>query len=212
MLLENVKPTRSELLNLKKKVILAERGYNLLKRKRDGLIIELRKMLKDVRETRKGLVEKIKEGEKLIKEIQLIEGEFAIKTAAFYIRQSPFLKVVTKNLMGVKVPEIEFELKRIEDEEYNKMVLTLSHDMVKAIMLYEEIIKIIVETVEIETALRNLLREIESTKRRVNALENIVIPRLKEQIAWVKMRLDEAERENIFLLKTVKKKKATEGI
>ncbi len=209
--MENVKPTRSELLNLKRRVVLAERGYNLLKRKRDGLIIELRKMLKNVRETRKGLVEKIKEGEQLIKEIQLLEGEFAIKTSAFYLRQSPFLKVITKNLMGVKVPEIEFELKRIEDEEYKKMVLTLSHDMVKAIMLYEEIIKRIVETVEIETALRNLLKEIESTKRRVNALENIVIPRLKEQIAWVKMMLDEAERENIFRLKTVKKKKASEG-
>ena len=209
--MENVKPTRSELLNLKRKVVLAERGYNLLKRKRDGLIIELRKMLKNVRETRKGLVERIKEGEQLIKEIQLLEGEFAIKTSAFYLRQSPFLKVITKNLMGVKVPELEFELKRIEDEEYNKMVLTLSHDMVKAIMLYEDIIKRIVETVEIETALRNLLKEIESTKRRVNALENIVIPRLKEQIAWVKMMLDEAERENIFRLKTVKKKKASEG-
>ncbi len=209
--MENVKPTRSELLNLKRKVVLAERGYNLLKRKRDGLIIELRKMLKNVRETRKGLVERIKEGEQLIKEIQLLEGEFAIKTSAFYLRQSPFLKVITKNLMGVKVPELEFELKRIEDEEYNKMVLTLSHDMIKAIMLYEDIIKRIVETVEIETALRNLLKEIESTKRRVNALENIVIPRLKEQIAWVKMMLDEAERENIFRLKTVKKKKASEG-
>ncbi|NPA38211.1 MAG: V-type ATP synthase subunit D [Candidatus Nanohaloarchaeota archaeon] len=210
--MENVKPTRSELLNLKRRVVLAERGHSLLKRKRDGLIIELRKMLKDVKETRKELVAKIKEGEHLIKEIQIMEGDFALKSTAFYLRQKHFIEVVTKNLMGVKVPKIEFEMKSLEEEDRTKMLLTLSHDMVKAVMLYYDIIKAIIETAEVEISLRNLLKEIESTKRRVNALENIVIPRLRSQMAWVKMMLDEAERENIFRLKTVKKKKASEQV
>ena len=205
-----VKPTRSEYLNLKKKIALAKKGHSLLKKKRDGLIIELRKKLRDAKSVRKEMIEKIKEAEKYIEEAQVLEGEFALKYTSLYLKQKPVIELKTKNLMGVSVPQIDYSHEKVKEEEYKKIILTLPHYISKSVMIYEEILKEIINTVELEVTLRNLLKEIESTKRRVNALEYIVLPKLESQISWVKMMLDEAERENTFRLKTVKKKIARE--
>ena len=210
-MIEDVKPTRSELLKLKKKIKLAENGHKLLKKKRDGLIMELRKIIKEVGSLRKEIIQDIIEGEKYLREVEIYEGYHSIKSASLFLKDVPQIEIIVKNLMGVKVPKIEKRIIKKGEEERAKIMLTLTPNMINAIKKYEDSIEKIITTAEIEITLRNLLMEIEKTKRRVNALEYIVIPKLKAQMQWIKLMLDEAERQNTFRLKIIKKKNEGKG-
>ncbi len=202
--MKDIKPTRMELLNLKRKLKLAVNGHKLLKKKRDGLILELRNMLKDVRDVKKQLVEKLIKANKLVFEIELEESADEIDLVGEVLARENHVDVLVKNVMGVKMPKVEVKVER--KIKGKAVLLPFSSKMIEAVNLYEEIFVDILKAAEIEISIRNLLEEIEKTKRRVNALENKVIPDLQESIAWVKMMLDEMERENVIRLKRIKGK------
>ncbi len=203
--MKDIKPTRMELLNLKRKLKLAVNGHKLLKKKRDGLILELRNMLKDVRDVKKQLVEKLVKANQLVFEIELEESADEINLVGEVLARENYVDVLVKNVMGVKMPKVEVKVERkVKGKE---VLLPFSYKMIEAVNLYEEIFVDILKAAEIEISIRNLLEEIEKTKRRVNALENKVIPDLQESIAWVKMMLDEMERENVIRLKRIKGKR-----
>ncbi len=203
--MKDIKPTRMELLNLKRKLKLAVNGHKLLKKKRDGLILELRNMLKDVRDVKKQLVEKLIKANKLVFEIELEESADEIDLVGEVLARENHVDVLVKNVMGVKMPKVEVKVER--KIKGKAVLLPFSSKMIEAVNLYEEIFVDILKAAEIEISIRNLLEEIEKTKRRVNALENKVIPDLQESIAWVKMMLDEMERENVIRLKRIKGKR-----
>ena len=202
---QDIKPTRSELLKLKKQIKLAKSGYSLLKKKRDGLILEFFEILKKARTLRQELVDEYKIALEKINIARTLEGDLKVKSIAMAIKDIPDIKLATKNIMGVKVPKIESsEIKKAFLERgygiYNSSAID------ETASAYEKVVEKIILAAEVETSMRKLLNEIEKTKRRVNALEFVVIPNLDKIRAFIQLRLEEIERENIFRMKRIKAK------
>ena len=204
----NVKPTRSELLLLKKKIKLARTGYNLLKKKRDGLILEFFNILKQAKDVRKELVSSYAAALQKINIARAIDGDLAIRSISLALKSLPVVEVATKNIMGVKVPKIGFpEFKKsIFERGYGITSATSKID--EAAMAYEIVVEKVVAAAEVELTLKKLLKEIERTKRKVNAIELLTIPRLEQAAKYIRLRLEEMERENFSRLKRMKTIKA----
>lgn len=208
MALRDVKPTRSELINIKRKIKLSERGYNILKMKRDGLILEFFKVLKEAKDTRGEMLRKYRHAQEMIALANTVEGTIGVKAAAFSVKEKPEITLRSKNIMGVVVPEIEASKVRKNLAERGYGVLGSRAVIDETAEAYEELVEAIIESAEVETKMKRLLDEIDRTKRRVNALEFKVIPELKEGAAFIKMRLDEMERDELSRLKRIKAKSA----
>ena len=110
---ENIKPTRSELMELKKRIKLAKDGYNLLKKKRDGLILDFFEILKKVKNLRSEITEDYKQAIEKMNMARIIESDLKIKSIALAVAQIPEIEVGRKNIMGVVVPSIgEIQLQK----------------------------------------------------------------------------------------------------
>ena len=201
---DTIKPTRSELIELRKKRMLSEMGHKLLKMKRDGLIMEFFNILNEAKDLRREIVEDYKDAEEKIALTESVDGVIAVKSAAFSLKDKPEITLLSKNVMGVNVPLIEGRgiTKRAVERGYG--VIGTSGRIDEAAKSYEKLVEKVILAAEIETTIRKLLDEIEKTKRRVNALEFRVIPELMEAEAFIRLRLEELERENIFRLKRIK--------
>ncbi len=201
---DTVKPTRSELIELKKKIKLSESGYKLLKMKRDGLILELFAILEKARDVRSELEREFEVASQKLKIARTVEGIVTVKSTAFALKDTPVMELESKNVMGVVVPKIEARSvhKRLDQHGYGIIGTTSRID--EAVEAYELLVEKIIQAAEIETAMKRLLVEIDKTKRRVNALEFKVIPELKEARDFIMLRLEEMERENTFRLKKIK--------
>ena len=208
MALRDIKPTRSELINIKRRIKLSERGYNILKMKRDGLILEFFKVLQQAKDSRGALLERYTHAMEMIALAETVEGAIGVKAAAFSASEIPAISLSSKNIMGVVVPEIEASSVRkgILDRGYGMLGTSAVID--ETAEAFEDLLEAVIEAAEIETTMKRLLDEIESTKRRVNALEFKVIPELTEARDFIKMRLDEMEREELFRLKKIKARSA----
>lgn len=199
---EKIIPTRMELLKKKAQIKLAKKGHKLLKKKRDALIMEFFKILKKARDLRKELYEKLEEAKKSLYYASLFADWYEIDMLAGLTRGKFELEVREKNVMGVKVPSIKYESKR--RTEYPEFLS--SAQMENIAIKYREMVDIIVKIAEVETSIIRILKEIEKTKRRVNALEYIVIPRLEKALKEIRQRLEEIERDSFVALKTIKRR------
>ncbi len=204
MALRDVKPTRSELLEIKKKIRLSESGYKLLKMKRDGLILEFFDVLEKARDARTDVAQTYEHARETIDIAKMVEGVIEVYSAAFALKDRPEIDVSSKNVMGVVVPEVEFNPIRKKIDERGYGIIGTSSRIDDAAAAYEDLLSKIILAAEIETTVKRLLKEIDRTKRRVNALEFRVIPDLKEAEGFITFRLEEMERENIFRLKKIK--------
>lgn len=203
---ENIKPTRSELQKLKQRIKLAKSGYNLLKKKRDGLIMDFFEVLKQAKTLRNDMTNEYVVALDKINIARVLETDVKLKSMAMAVKQKPTVAIETKNIMGVLVPKIQSEhsSKHFMERGYGTIGSSAAID--ESAEAYEKVVKKVIEAAEVETALKKLLIEIEKTKRRVNALEFAVIPKLNKTKAFITMRLEEMERENTFRMKRVKKK------
>ena len=201
----NVKPTRSELLQVKKKIALADSGYKLLKKKRDGLIIEFFKILKKARNVRQELSEEYKKALSKINVARAVDSDLQIKSAALSIEQRPQVEIEAKNVMGVKIPSLKSGKVEKTLFERGYGILSSTSKIDESAESYEKVVEKLISTAEIEITLKRLLNEIEKTKRKVNALEQITIPLLNSDAAYIRFRLEEMERENFSKLKMLKK-------
>jgi len=204
MALRDIKPTRSELIGLKRRIQLSERGYKILKMKRDGLILEFFKVLAQAKDSQSALTAAHARAEEMMSVANTVEGAIGVKSAAFSVKEVPQIQVRQKNIMGVVVPEIQGSAvtKPLVDRGYG--VLGTSSTIDETAAAFEGLVEQIIHSAEIETTMKRLLEEIEKTKRRVNALEFKVIPEQIEARDFIKMRLDEMEREELFRLKRIK--------
>ena len=198
------KATRSELLELKKQIKLSTTGHRLLKMKRDSLIAEFFNILDKAKGIRTGIQDKYDRAMERLSIAKAIEGTIGVKSAAFAALENPEMDLTTKNIMGIVVPQIQSRSvkKRIDERGYG--IIGTSSRIDEAAEAFEDLVEDIVLAAEIETTMRRLLDEIEKTRRRVNALEFRVIPNLESQEAFIRLRLEELERENIFRLKRFK--------
>ncbi len=202
---QDIKPTRSELLKLKKQIKLAKSGYGLLKKKRDGLILEFFDILKKAKSLRAELVNEYIIALDKINIARTLEGDLKVKSIAMAIKEISDIQLTTKNIMGVKVPKIKSgEIKKVFMQRGYSVYSSSSID--EAAAAYEKVVEKIILAAEVESSMRKLLNEIEKTKRRVNALEFIVLPKLDKVKSFIQFRLEEMERENIFRMKRIKAK------
>jgi V/A-type H+-transporting ATPase subunit D len=202
--LQDVKPTRSELLEVRKRIRLSQSGYKLLKMKRDGLIIEFFKVLNQAKGIRAQIVTDYRKALESIAIASAVDGTLAVKSAAFSVSATPEVKIASKNVMGVVVPQVEGKQVRKKILERGYGIVGTKATIDEAARGYEALVEDIVKAAEIETTIKKLLDEIEKTKRRVNALEFKVIPELTEAANFIRLRLDEMERESTFRLKRIK--------
>lgn len=216
-IIEGVNPTRMELLTLKDRTKLAVKGHGLLKEKRDALIKEFFDILDRVKGIREKAENSLKEANQALVEAQIAMGDLAVKKASLSVKESIDVDINSRSIMGVAVPvtDIKIENRSIVDRGYGFSDTTIQLD--KAAEKFEEAVKYLVELGEVEKTIFLLAEEIESTKRRVNALEHIMIPRFQNTEKYIDMRLQEMERENFVRLKMIrstieKKQEVAEGL
>ncbi len=198
-----VRPTRIELINTNRRIKFAQRGLDLLKMKRSSLVMEFFKISRTVKGMRSDLRIKLLEAIQSLITADVIDGSIVVEAIANMYAEAK-ASVSTKNVMGVRIPSVQINLgTSVITEIYRATSVPVATN--EAISKFEELMKLILEVAEKESSLRRLLREIEKTKRRSNAIENILIPKLKDNSKYIRMRLDEIERDTFTTLKTVKR-------
>ena len=204
---EDVKPTRKNLMEIEDRIELSERGHDTLEKKRDGLIMEFMEILDQAQSVRGDVEDRYDVAQKRLNMARAMEGDVAIRGAAAALREHPEISITSKNIMGVVVPQIESMRveKRLDQRGYG--VLGTNSRIDEAAAAYEKLLDEIILAAEVETAMKKLLEEIETTKRRVNALEFKLLPDLHENKSFIEQKLEEQEREEIFRLKKIKSKK-----
>ncbi len=203
-MIEGTKPTRMELLKLRKRVLLAEKGHKLLKEKRDALIAEFLLIIKEVRKLRKKMEEELASAFKSLMAAKALLGPKTVKQLSQITDQDITVDLKTRNIMGVTVPVIRIPetTRKMIDRGYG--FFDTSSQLDEAAHEFESSLQIIIQMAEIEETVRRLGMEVEKTKRRVNALEYIVIPRLKATVKYIQLHLDEIARDSFLRLKKIK--------
>ncbi|MGB9964596.1 V-type ATP synthase subunit D [Halobacterium sp. CBA1126] len=204
---QDIKPTRKNLMEIEDRIELSERGHDTLEQKRDGLIMEFMDILDQAQDVRDDLEANYETAQKKINMARAMEGDMSVRGAAAALEEHPEITVESRNIMGVVVPQIESSKVKKSLDERGYGILGTSARIDEAAEAYEELLESIVLAAEVETAMKKMLREIETTKRRVNALEFKLLPELYEGQEYIEQKLEEQEREEIFRMKKVKAKK-----
>ncbi|MFC7176822.1 V-type ATP synthase subunit D [Halosegnis marinus] len=203
----DVKPTRKNLMAIEDRIELSERGHDTLEQKRDGLIMEFMDILDQAKEVRENVDDQYNRAQRAINMARAMEGDVAVRGAASALKEHPEITSEPRNIMGVVVPQIESSKVRKGLDERGYGVLGTSARIDEAADAYEELLETIILAAEVETAMKEMLEEIEKTKRRVNALEFKLLPDLYDAQEYIEQKLEEQEREEIFRMKKIKAKK-----
>jgi len=209
--MENVSPTRMNLLARKAQISLAKQGVDLLKKKRDALVAEFFAVVRTTLGSRERLNATAKDAVDLLNLAAALEGRQALESVGLASRRDISLQVSEKNVWGIKIPEVSSASLRRGAFERGYSPASASARAIGASDLFEETLDLLVEVAGSETRLRKLGTEIKKTTRRVNALEQIVIPRIYREIGYIKSVLEQREREDIFRLKMIKRSSAAEA-
>lgn len=201
----SVSANRSELLKLKDRAKMAQKGHSLLKKKRDGLIIDFFKLLEHSKDVRAEMNELYKRAQQELKLARINSYELELKLLAKGAQGRAVIDFQSKNIMGLSVPQITSLFSQRNFIEQRKTPFASMY-IRKTMSAYDELLEKIVQVAEIETALIKLLQEIEKTKRRVNGLEFSIIPEIQDTQKYVQLVLDEQERDSIISLKKIKAK------
>jgi V/A-type H+-transporting ATPase subunit D len=204
-IIEGVSPTRMELLRLRRREQLAVKGHDLLREKRDALIAEFLDVVGEVRDARMVAEEDLKEAFEYLIIAQAGLGVEEVRQLSLMTAREIPMDFSMRSIMGVNVPIIELpEVLSREVTERGYGLMDSSSAVDSSAKRFEEALAKIIKLAELEEAVRNLAGEVEKTKRRVNALEYVMIPRLKATRKYIQMRLEEMERENFTRLKKIK--------
>jgi len=204
--LEGVPPTRMEFLKLKDKLIRAEKGHRLLKEKRDNLVMEFMNIAREAYEIADVASEQADRAEHTKAIAGALAGETEIESAALAARADIGVELEYRNIMGIKLPRMRMERIRRPADGRGYSLLTTHPSIDSTATEYEKTVERLVELAETAKSLEALSDETKKTKRRVNALEYTVIPRLKNTRKNIRMRLDELEREGFYSRKMIKRK------
>lgn len=204
----DVNPTRMELIKTKDRIKLAQKGHKLLKQKRDALILEFFKILKKAQDLRGQLSEKMGESYQSLALAETYHNIQELAKVSLDLRKDIEVDVEVRNVMGVKIPNItmpEMEKTHFMDIPTYSVAAT-SAKIDGAVEDFTDVLEMVIKLAETETAMKRLIIEIEKTKRRVNALEFVVIPQLVETQKMISFRLEEMERDSFVSLKAIKRR------
>jgi V/A-type H+-transporting ATPase subunit D len=204
---EEVRPTRSELLERKQQITLASQGMDLLKQKRDALLIEFMSVMDETLRLSSDLQRTTAEAQYSLAIAKSVDGVVSVRSAAMATKGEITIDMTGTKIMGVSVPVVTKGESPVRSSFSRGYAITsVSSRIDETADKFERILDVIIEYADIETRLKRLGEEIQKTNRRVNALEQITVPALREQVAYIRQALDERAREDLFRLKKVKRK------
>jgi V/A-type H+-transporting ATPase subunit D len=201
--IEGINPTRMELLEIRKKLSLAEKGHKLLEEKRDALVEKFFGIIDERTKLYNQINEKIKSAFLDLIQSQMILGENIVNDNSYLIEDIGEITFEHDNIMGVKIPKINKE--KINQDL--KVLYSFSDTCSKlddSQKKFHDILNNLLDLSDLEGKIKSLAIEIEKTKRRVNVLENNLIPKLKSTQKYIEMQLEEREREDFFRRKRIK--------
>ena len=200
----NVNPTRMELTKLKKSLVVARRGHKLLKDKRDELMKQFLELVRKNKELRYDAEDLISESHKSFVAASAVMSEENLEEALMYPSRKVGTEMTSKNIMSVEVPIFNYKIISDSDDIYCYGFESTTSELDKAVSSMDDFLPVLLELAGTEKAAQLLAREIERTRRRVNALEYVKIPQLEETIKYITMKLEENERGNTIRLMKVK--------
>lgn len=201
---DNITPTKSNLIAAKNSKQFAQKGYELLDKKRTILISEMMTLIDQAKETQEAIQSTFKEAYQALQDANITMGIHNVEEASLSIDREEDYDVLLKSIMGVEIPHVEYKEKDLE-AQYG--IFRSNPVLDWAVGDFQRIKYLIYQLAQIENSVFKLAVEIQKTQKRTNALEKIQIPKYKRQIKFIEETLEEKEREDFFRLKKVKKKK-----
>ncbi len=209
----NVNPTRMELTRLKKKLATARRGHKLLKDKRDELMRRFLELIRENQAVRKEVEAAIGAANQSMALAKSVTQSEITDVSLMLPKQEMNLSISKKNVMSVEIPEYAVTYKTTEYSDiFSYGFAYTSGEMDGAILSLSEVLPKMLRLAEVEKSCQLMASEIEKTRRRVNALEYVMIPGYEETIRYITMKLDENERSTITRLMKVKDMMVKEAI
>ena len=201
----NVNPTRMELTNLKRKLTTARRGHKLLKDKRDELMRRFLDLVRENKRLRIEVEEDIRKANIAMETARSTMSDKALDVALMLPTQEMSLEVSEQNVMSVLIPVFDINLRTAnENDIYSYGFALTPGELDDAVKAFSDVMPKLLKLAEVEKSCQLMASEIEKTRRRVNALEHVMIPQYEETIRYITMKLDENERSTTTRLMKVK--------
>ncbi|MBR5991514.1 MAG: V-type ATP synthase subunit D [Clostridia bacterium] len=201
----NVNPTRMELTNIKNKLKTARKGHKLLKDKRDELMRQFIELVRENKEIRREVEKGIEAANAHMSVARSVMYDEALNVALMLPMQEMSLEITEKNVMSVMIPVFETKFKTADANDiYSYGYAFTSSDLDDAVKALSDIMPLMLRLAEVEKSCQLMAAEIEKTRRRVNALEHVLIPQYEETIKYIRMKLDENDRATTTRLMKVK--------
>ena len=202
-ILEGVSPTRMELLEIRKKTILAEKGHKLLEEKRDALVERFFTIIDRRNQMKKELDDTFNDAFLSLTQSQMIIGEQKVDDISHLTKDIGEVSFESDNIMGVKIPKLNSDNISIDEKPLYGFSETCAK-LDDAKKQFTALVSKLINLADLEGGIKSLAVEIEKTKRRVNVLENNLIPKLYATRKYIEMQLEEREREDFFRRKRIK--------
>ncbi len=199
-----VSPTRMELIRLRQRVSLAQKGHDLLEEKMEALMMEFLGLVRRIKAKRREAFSELAEAHRKLGRCMAVMGRERLLQAARSTLKRVQLESSTRSVMGVRLPLVEPPKTERRAVERGYQLHTTSALLDEASLAFERALRSLCELAELEESVRWIGYELERTRRRVNALEHVLIPRLRSLISFISFRLEEMERDNFVRLKRVK--------
>lgn len=197
----DIAPTKSNLLSLKRQLLFAEEGYDLLEQKRQILVFELMSRIARASELERKVSGSLRRAHSVLCEATYDIGSSALGRAAIGVKSDRGLKLTSQHLMGLTIPRAAFHADSIS-APFGVGATSANTDL--AHRQFVELLPLLAELAELQNAVLRLARELRKTQRRCNALSKIFIPSYRETIAYIAGTLEERERESLAILKIIR--------
>ena len=204
---KRVLPSRAQLQLWKGKLQGAKKGFDLLKRKLDGLKTKFHEIMRKIIDTKKTMGDDMNDALFALAEAQFGAGDFGRVLLETIKRASTKVGLGQQNVAGVYLPVFNFKQENMDESSKRLGILGGGAAIQKCRERFTKLLKLLVELAGLQTSYLTLDEVIKITSRRVNALENVIIPRIQGNIEYIKRELDEIEREDFFRMKKIQNNK-----
>jgi V/A-type H+/Na+-transporting ATPase subunit D len=200
---ENISPTRINLIQTRKTLNLAESGRDVLERKRDILLRELRSSIYEAERAREELLYALSKAYESLRDANIAKGSETVTNVALGSNIKADYLIDYRSIMGVTVPSVEFKGTSEPKPDYG--FANTSAELDKAFKQFQNILTLIADLARAEGATFQIANDVRRTQRRVNALNHVLIPRYSKTAKWIELVLEEKDREEFVRTKIIKR-------
>lgn len=199
----NIAPTKSNLLSMKEQLFVSKNGYDLLEEKREILVRELMHMVERVKLLERDIDKKIEDAYPVLKRMLMTDGADQIERISHAIHYD--FNITEKRVIIGGMPFSSIDVELPKKELFYSLIGTYANTD-ETIVKFFELLSLLTQMASIRTIVWRLAEEVKKTQRRVNALDKMIIPQAEETKLYIESVLEERERENVFVLKALKKR------